>query len=307
MVLTLLGCATRGPVLAPEQQNETLPGFVELSWTPFFPQEDYQCGPAALATILVEAGVLVVPEDLTEKIYIPARRGSLQIEILAATRSLGRLPYEIDTTPGGLMAELAAGRPVLVLQNLGYRFAPVWHYAVVVGYDAESDEFVLRSGRIKRKLTQAAKFVSTWADSGNWGVVALRPGEMPANPVEDRYLSSVAAMEKAGQIEAAQVAYLSALQRWSQSPTAMFGLANTYYATGDLAAAERLYRRLLENAPEDVAIRNNLAQILLDQGRCREALEVVNNAGSFSASPPNLSDTFVETRDVIKKHCATAP
>ena len=79
LALVLSGCAGGGPILAPEQQRDILPEFVELTQIPFFPQEDYQCGPAALAMILVNAGLEVVPEDLVEKVYIPDRRGSLQI------------------------------------------------------------------------------------------------------------------------------------------------------------------------------------------------------------------------------------
>ena len=184
------GCVSSGPILAPEQQRDVLPESVELTRTPFFPQEDYQCGPAALATILADAGLDVVPDDLVDKVYIPDRRGSLQIEMLAATRSLGRLPYVIDPDLGALMAELAAGRPVLVLQNLGFKIAPLWHYAVVAGYDVESDNFVLRSGLIERRVTPASKFVSTWEDSDNWAMIALRPGELPVNPDQGRYLTS---------------------------------------------------------------------------------------------------------------------
>ena len=300
----LSACVSSGPILALEQQRDVLPETVELTQTPFFPQEDYQCGPAALATILADAGLDVVPDDLVDKVYIPDRRGSLQIEMLAATRSLGRLPYVIDPDLGALMAELAAGRPVLVLQNLGFKIAPLWHYAVVAGYDVESDNFVLRSGLIERRVTPASKFVSTWEDSDNWAMIALRPGELPVNPDPERYLTSAAAMEKGGQFKAAMAAYEVALEYWPQSSTAHFGLANTNYATGDLSEAELMYRRLLERAPRDTAILNNLAQVLLDQGRCPEALETIDRARSLSDPQANLSGTLDESRDAIIKRCA---
>ena len=34
-----------------------------------------------------------------------------------------------------VLPEIAAGNPVLVLQNAGWSWLPVWHYAVVIGYD----------------------------------------------------------------------------------------------------------------------------------------------------------------------------
>ena len=46
-----------------------MPSTLELRDTPFFPQEEYQCGPAALATVLAASGVAVSPDDLTGKVY----------------------------------------------------------------------------------------------------------------------------------------------------------------------------------------------------------------------------------------------
>src|SRR5215212_8494513 len=64
---------------------------VELTAVPFFPQEDYQCGPAALATVLKHSGVDVTPDPLVSQVFLPARQGSLQLEMLAAARRYGRV------------------------------------------------------------------------------------------------------------------------------------------------------------------------------------------------------------------------
>ena len=45
-----------------------------------------------------------------------------------------------------LLQEVAAGHPVIVLQNLGLEWIPVWHYSVVIGYDLSRGQLVLRSG-----------------------------------------------------------------------------------------------------------------------------------------------------------------
>jgi len=146
---------------------------IELTEVPFFPQVTDQCGPAALATILNASGVGADPEALKSRIYIPGREGSLQLELMAATRAYDRLAYSIDPELQALVAELRAGRPVLVLQNLGIGVAPIWHYAVVVGYLPEDRQFVLRSGDQRRYLIDARRFVRTWLRAENWGVVAL--------------------------------------------------------------------------------------------------------------------------------------
>ncbi|MDH3510676.1 MAG: PA2778 family cysteine peptidase [Gammaproteobacteria bacterium] len=285
-------------------QRNTWPESVELEQTPFFPQEDYQCGPAALATVLAYSGVDIAPNQLVEKVYIPGRRGSLQVELLAAARSLGRLPYVIEPEFGTLMAELVAGRPVLVLQNLGLSFAPVWHYAVVAGYDAGAEELILRSGTTERRVASAAKFARTWAASDNWAMVALRPGELPAVPVQLHYLQAVAALETVGQHEAAAAAFRAAAEYWPQSSSALFGLANAYYAAGDLVKAERGYRLALEREPDSPAVLNNLAQVLLEQGRCGDALEAISRALTAPEPHPDLQDALADSHATILRRCA---
>ena len=50
-------------------------------------------------------------------------------------------------------------------------------------------------------------------------------------------------------------------------PALIFAAGNTAYATGDLARAEALYRRVLSLQPGHVSARDNLAALLLDQNR----------------------------------------
>lgn len=303
IALALAGCAGGSPLLSPEVDYNALPHSVELVQTPFFPQEDYQCGPAALATVLTDTGLDVTPDDLVAKVYIPGRRGSLQVELLAATRSLGRLPYVIQPELSVLMAEVAAGRPVLVLHNLGLKFAPVWHYAVVVGYDAGNDHFIMRSGTIERRLMPASRFARTWTASENWGMVALRPGELPAMPVQANYLQAAAALEAVGQTDEAAAAFNVAVEYWPQSSVALFGLANAYYSGGDLVKAEEIYRLSLELEPDSVAILNNLAQVLLDQGRCMEASAASGRALATPNIHPDLQAVVAESHAAITSHC----
>ena len=117
-----------------------------LLGVPFHPQTDYQCGPAALATVLGASGVAITPEALVPQVYLPGREGSLQLELVAATRRAGRIPYPVASGPEALLDEVRAGRPVLVLQNLLVGTVPRWHYAVVVGIDPARNRLLLNSG-----------------------------------------------------------------------------------------------------------------------------------------------------------------
>ncbi|MBT8107653.1 MAG: PA2778 family cysteine peptidase, partial [Gammaproteobacteria bacterium] len=271
---------------------------VELADTPFHPQSRYQCGPAALTTVLQASGASVELDDIVAKVYIPGRQGSLQLELLAATRTSGRLPYRIDGTLSALLAELQAGRPVLLLQNLGVAAIPRWHYAVAVGIDSEHGRIVLRSGQERRRETPIDVFLRTWSRGDFWGLVTLRPGELPANVDRARYFSAVVGLEQTGQPGTAALAWQAAVQRWPGDTTARFGLGNARLAQGEFPAAEARYRELLLMAPDLIVARNNLALALARQQRLTEALRTIDEARQDN-DDPSLEPVLAETRDEI--------
>lgn len=281
----LSGCASDVRNMVSDVRRQSAE--VELVDTPFYAQVTDQCGPSALASILGASGVTVTPEALKSRVYIPGREGSLQIELLAATRAYKRIPYLIDPEITALLGELQDGRPVLVLQNLGSTSAPVWHYAVVVGYLPNERRFVLRSGDKNRHLVRVSTFVRTWKRGEYWGVVALRPGEMPAVPDADKFIRSVAAVEAVGDLESAVAGYRAATKRWPQEPLAWLGLGNTFYARGDLESAETAYKSLLAIDPDDAMVLNNLSQVQADRGWYEAAVATLDKA--LSVTEPNTA------------------
>jgi hypothetical protein len=305
VAIAAIGCA--GPTAKPcPPPVAVIEGAsVELSTTPFFPQEGFQCGPAALATVLAASGLPVTPADLRPQVFLPGRRGSLQMELLAASRRHGRLPYEISGGMSGLLAELRGGRPVLVLQNVGWERWPVWHYAVVVGALSEPDRVVLRSGRKERLVVPARKFVRSWQAGSFWGVVVLRPGQMPAQVDRRTYLKAAAALEAAGQAEAARAAYRAALGQWPGDPVARLGLGNSAFALGEWSEAETAYRALLADQPGLVIARNNLAQVLAEAGDLTAALAEIDTALAAEGVADGLRAALVETRREIIARAAS--
>jgi hypothetical protein len=289
-LLVASGCAARGPLLEPGELAG-LPRSVELEQTPFFPQRDYQCGPAALATLLGAGGVEVRPDDLVDEVFLPGRKGSLPAEMLAATRSRGRLAYLGPDSLSSLLELVATGEPVLVLQKTGAGPWPGWHYAVVVGFDLEREQLLLRSGTDARLELGFDRFLVTWERAGRWALVALNPGAPIPAPVEfDRYISGAAGLEAVGQRAAAGRAYAAAAQRWPEQTLPQLGMANLAYARGDLVGAEHLLAGVLQRAPTDVAARNNHALVLLEMDcpqAARQQLTVAEGQavdGTFSAS-----------------------
>lgn len=258
---------------------------------PFFPQTEYDCGPAALATILNTAGVPVSPAELVDAVYIEGLRGSLQVELLASTRRYGLIPVPVGESPERLLAEVESGRPVLVMQNLAFARAPVWHYAVVVGYSADRGRFILRSGTEPRRLERESRFLRSWRLAGHWGFVAVRPGEMPASATPDSYMRAL--IGASGHLESTDGdrAYAAALGRWPDDPFVLFLAATREHERDELARAAGLYRRLLAVDPAHAAGRNNLANLLLAQGcpeqaarEARLALQSEGPDGDFVAA-----------------------
>lgn len=261
--LALCAC-TAAPTLPPDAPA------VELTSVPFFPQTEYQCGPAALATVLAHLGADVDADSLVREVYSPGLRGSLQPELLGATRRHGFIPYVIEPQTGALLAELAARRPVLVLQNLGIERIPIWHYAVVVGI--AGGDVVLRSGTEERRIERGSRFLRSWERASRWAFVALSPGELPATATADAYVRALAGAEPLLDAAAAERGYRAALDRWPNDELVLFAAAGRRHASGDLSGATALYRRLLAAAPRHAAARNNLANVLAERGCHREAL-----------------------------------
>ncbi|HEV3011221.1 MAG TPA: PA2778 family cysteine peptidase, partial [Burkholderiales bacterium] len=272
-----------------------LPEKIELSEVPFFPQREYQCGPAALATVLVSAGVKTSPEDLVPQVYIPERKGSLQVEMLAAARRHGMVSYALAPRFEDMLREIAAGTPVVVLQNLGV-FTAGWHYAVAVGYDYTLGSLVLRSGTLEREVMPFAAHEVVWMRSGYWAMVAVPPDRIPATAEEKSWLSAIAAFERAGDARAARVAYKTFLGRWPENVNAHVGLANAHHSLGELAEAVTILREAARRDPESVVVLNNLAQTLSDLGRNEEALPVIERA---SAAGGPFAGAVQKTRETI--------
>jgi hypothetical protein len=260
-----------------EHPDASLPPRAEIASVPFFAQEDYQCGPAALAMALSYAGKTVTPDALVEQVYVPDRQGSLQAEMLATARRQGMVAHRLAPQLADLLGEVAAGTPVIVLENLAFGFAPLWHYAVVVGYDVGREEVVLRSGVTPRLVMTMSNFERVWARSGYWAMAAYPPGKLPAGGSGDQFVPSIAALERVDPA-AARTAYAAVLARTPDHLLARIGLGNASYALHDLPAAESAYRRATELHPDSADAWNNLAQALLELRRRAEARSAAERA-----------------------------
>jgi len=280
LLLHLPGCALQPAPPAPARES------VELTGVPFFAQEAYQCGPAALATLLsYELDEPVLPAELVPEVYLPERRGSLQIEMTASVRRRGLIPFVLTPSGAELVQNLNAGHPVLVFQNLGVEWLPQWHYAVVVGYDATRQRWILRSGRTMRHHASLRTLKRQRSGAGDWALVALPPGQMPEGLKDGEAFDAISAAEAYLEPSKAYRAWERAVERWPDGVDLIFGAANASRAAGDPVRAADLYKRLLRLDSEHVAARNNYADLLHEAGCPEEAAAIL--APALARTPEN--------------------
>jgi hypothetical protein len=288
------GCATSPQTRLLLDNPPAIPPRVELTEVPFFPQQQYHCGPSSLASIINYRGTPVEPDQIADMIYVPGLKGSLQVEVEAATRQFEMLPVQLDGKLVSLLSELAAGNPVFVLQNLGLDSVPVWHYEVVVGYDFAERIVVLRSGIDARVLRPFALFEKTWQRADHWALVVVPVDSIPVTASADAYLDAVVGMEQVGRIESANHAYATALRRWPENLLAYTGLGNSYYAMGEFVAAEAAYRSALMIDPQKSEVWNNLAYVLAQLGRHESSMDAIGHALELDPDNQNFKDSYSE-------------
>ena len=294
----ILGCAGVTPQGRLAFQAGT-PAQHAISNVPFIPQENNQCGPAALAIVLQYHNASVTMDEMTSQVYTPSLEGSIQPALISAARRNGFVAHVIHGTEN-LFQEISNGSPVIVLQNLGFSWCPVWHYAVVTGYDVEENFVLLHSGLTPHRRVSFRVFDRAWSGSRHWGLVVLPPTKVPVTATEMSYIESVAGLERANQRQSAIIGYETALTRWPGSLYARLALGNCYYEAGNLESAAEVLREATRLSPDSAIAFNNLAQVLFEQGKGKEALVAAARAVALGGAMQSVyRETYEEIRSQL--------
>lgn len=255
---------------------------------PFVAQEDYQCGPAALAMMLRWNHEPGDAEALVEEVWLPKRHGSLGIELMAAGRARGLLAYPVGT-PDALIGEVQAGHPVLILQNLAFTHWPKWHYAVVIGYDQAGQRVILHSGTRAATHSPWNRFLRTWARAHYWGFVLLPPGQLPASVAPEPLLQALAPMH-----QNALAHWRAAVHRFPDNGRLRFGYANALWEAGQRQAALSAYQRAVKLTPRLAPAWNNLAYARAESGDPQGAIHAVCHARALAPDNDNIAASVTE-------------
>lgn len=252
------GCATRAiQTEALLKEPPSIPAQKEILNVPYIKQTDHYCGPATLTMALQHAGRNVTLDELGKEMYTPKMKGTLQQDMITASRRHGMMAVPIENLDS-LLKEIDAGHPVIVFENLLFNWYPQWHYALVYGYDIPKQEVMMHSGPEKNKRWKMDRFERSWMYSDYWGLVILNPGELSATANELAHLNAAAGLEKIGQKEAAEKAYLGMLKKWPQSLGALIGLGNVTYQRKAYREAVQYLKLATKFHPSSIVARHNL-------------------------------------------------
>ncbi len=170
LILILLSAGGATVDNMPEAQERNNLHLIE--GVPFFPQEEFQCGPASLASVLNYQGVYVTPDEVARAIYSKSAGGTLDIDMALYAQSRG---LEASQYRGGiddLKEKIDSGRPLIVLVDYGFSVLQVNHFMVVLGYS--DDGVVVHSGRHERKFIPLDSFMKSWKRTGYWTLSITR-------------------------------------------------------------------------------------------------------------------------------------
>ena len=261
-----------------------------IAQVPFYPQQDYFCGPTTLAEVAGFYGLNTSPEAIAPNTFIPGRQGTLQIEMAAASRQLGFVAYEQRGSLRQLLQLIDEKIPVIVLQNNGLSWLPQWHYAVVIGYDLDRREMILHSGLSAEYRLPLATFERTWQRADYWLLAMLPPGRTSALLDPFLYTRACQDLLQTRQTAAGVTALISATQQWPDYWLPYFLLGNHFLAPAPAEAAI-WFAKGLPLAKQQPAYLNNYALVLSELGCKAQALKLIKAARQLAPDDANIQDS----------------
>jgi len=168
----LLGCAGQVDTVKPASSGLYIEG------VPFFPQDEYMCGPAALASVIGYYGAAAGMKDVAAEVYSEKLKGTLPMDLLLYAKAKGFEAKFYKGSMNGLKESLTRREPLILFLNLGYSFYPVGHYIVAVGIDEGAGVVFAHSGTEKEQPFTMKELENSWSKTG-YSTLLVRPKERP--------------------------------------------------------------------------------------------------------------------------------
>ena len=162
------GCAAT--VYAPPPEGTHLIGNV-----PFFKQEDYQCGPSALAGVLNywymkrDSSERLSVEEIVAAIYSPSARGVLGIDLENYARHKGFTTRQFQGSIADVRTSVDSGTPLILFVEYGFSLYRLDHFVVAKGYT--NDSVIMNSGRKENDIIPNKELLKIWERTGYWSLL----------------------------------------------------------------------------------------------------------------------------------------
>ncbi len=153
------GCAGSPQVLSPKTTRM-------IEGVPFFPQEEFQCGPASLAGVLNYYGLRITPAEIAAEVFSRSARGTLDMDMVFYAQRKGMKAEQYTGSLEDLQGNVDSRRPLIVLIDQGFWVYQNNHFMVVVGYDQGG--IIVNSGKEENKFISLDSFLNTWEKTKFW-------------------------------------------------------------------------------------------------------------------------------------------
>ena len=136
----------------------------QIDGVPFFRQERHKCGSASLSSILAYYKADIDEARILEETYTEALEGSLLSDLENYARKAGFKTRSGQGAEYILKESIHAGKPVIVLLDVGVWKAAKPHYIVVFGYNGQG--FIAHDGKKDSVVFKYARFDKMWKKMG---------------------------------------------------------------------------------------------------------------------------------------------
>jgi ABC-type bacteriocin/lantibiotic exporter with double-glycine peptidase domain len=166
--LVLLGIA-----LAAQLALSAGPAAFKIEGVPRIKQATNYCGPAALASVLQYDGDSVTQQEVGKAVFDTTDRATNGADMLLYARNRGYAAYSWDSSIADAKRKIAAGAPVLALQQNSLKDAS-GHYRVLTGYDdAQSKFYVMDPYYDDITELSYAECERLWKPMGYWALLIV--------------------------------------------------------------------------------------------------------------------------------------
>ncbi|WP_281951393.1 PA2778 family cysteine peptidase [Nitrosophilus kaiyonis] len=295
--ILFISCSNKLPNLPKNIENK------KILNVPYVSQKEYFCGPASVLMILKywhkKGDIKDIPkyDEIIKRLYVPSKKGAYQIEIKSAIRDYNLLYFEKKTNIDEILKAVDKNIPVLVLLNLAFENYPMWHYAVVSGYDLRKREIYLHS-RKKYEVLSFYNFYNLHKKANFWTLFIV-PNDFDLDFISKKdFLRTAVELENAKKYALAIKAYLNFLKKYPNDKDLLFGLANCYFLSKKYKKAKNIYLKII-NIENDPLVYNNLALTYLNLRECNNAKEAIFKAMNLDKKNSKIYKSTLE--EILKK------